>query len=482
MSGWGRTAPSAAELVRPSSPEQVQALLETARSSAHAVVARGLGRSYGDAAQSAGGTVVDTTALCGVLDSDLTSGWARVGAGTSLDALMRSLVPKGWWVPVTPGTRHVTVGGAIAADIHGKNHHRDGSWCEHVSSIVLATPSGTVEVSPERDPELFWATSGGMGLTGIVLEATVRLTAIETSYVLVDTERATDLEDCMARMTARDHEYRYSVAWIDCLARGRKLGRAVLTRADHARQGDLPDRGARASRSHSAGRRGSNPLHFEPKVLFDIPFTPPGGLLNPLTVAAFNEAWFRRAPRSRQGQRTTLSSYFHPLDALGSWNRLYGPRGFVQYQFVVPFGAEAALRRVLERLSEKRVASFLAVLKRFGEADPGPMSFPSAGWTLALDMPAGSYGLGSLLDELDSVVVDAGGRVYLAKDSRLRPELLAAMYPRLEEWRAVRARVDPEGVLVSDLARRVGLVEQQGVSRKAVSRRRPRARKVVGAR
>ena len=445
-------------------------MLTAAASAGRTVVARGLARSYGDAAQSAGGVVLDTTAMAAVHDSDLEAGWVRVDAGVSLDTLMRWLVPKGWWVPVTPGTRYVTVGGAIAADIHGKNHHRDGSFCSHVSALTLATPGGTREITPGGDAELFWATAGGMGLTGIVLEATIRLLRVETAYMLVDTERATDLEDAMARMTARDDEYRYSVAWIDCLAKGRRLGRAVLTRAEHADLVNLS--------GHSAG----DPLAFDPRVLLEVPITPPGGLLNPLTVAAFNEMWYRKAPRWQARKPETLASYFHPLDALGSWNRLYGPRGFIQYQFVVPFDAEDALRVVLERVSNARTASFLAVLKRFGEANPGPLSFPTAGWTLALDIPAGSPGLGGMLDELDVVVAEAGGRVYLAKDSRLRPELLGAMYPRLGEWREVRDRVDPDCRLVSDLARRLGLVEPVAQHRQSRARGQSRARSTTGAR
>jgi decaprenylphospho-beta-D-ribofuranose 2-oxidase len=395
--------------------------------------------------------VVDTSALTAVLDADLDAGWVRVGAGVSLDYLMRLLVPQGWFLPVTPGTRQVTVGGAIAADIHGKNHHRDGSFCGHVKSFTLATPTGTWEVSPDTNAELFWATAGGMGLTGVILDATIQLLRIETAYMLVDTEKASDLEDCLVRMAERDDDYRYSVAWIDCLARGRRLGRAVLTRAEHAGLEDVPDLTAVEA------------CTFDPRAPLEVPVLGPRGLLNPLTVAAFNELWYRRAPRMRLREPTRIGTYFHPLDALGAWNRLYGRRGLVQYQFVVPFGAEDVLRGVLERLSTTRAPSFLGVLKRFGEADPGPLSFPGPGWTLALDMSAASTTLATLLDELDGKVAAAGGRIYLAKDSRLRPELTGAMYPRLGEWQEVRDRVDPERLLVSDLARRLGLVERGGL-------------------
>jgi decaprenylphospho-beta-D-ribofuranose 2-oxidase len=467
LTGWGRTAPSAADVTTARSGEDVDRLLAVAARSGRSVVARGLARSYGDAAQCAGGIVVDTTGLDTVFEADLETGLIRVGAGVSLDALMRAFVPHGWFVPVTPGTRYVTVGGAIAADIHGKNHHRDGSFCSYVTRLSLATPSGRVEVSPASDPDLFWATAGGMGLTGIVVDATLRLLRVPSATMRVDTERAANLDACIAAMAARDHEYRYSVAWIDCMARGPKMGRAVLTRADHAPLEDLPP------------ARRADALAFDPLIRARVPVTAPSGLLNALTVSAFNEFWFRKAPRARHGELQSIATYFHVLDSVGDWNRLYGRKGFVQYQFVVPFGAEDALRDVLGRLSEGRMASFLAVLKRFGPGDDGPVSFPVEGWTLALDLPVGPRALSPLLDALDETVAAAGGRVYLAKDSRLRPDLLETMYPRLPQWRATRQRVDPDGVFVSDLSRRLGLVSTprpRRASRPSRPRTKPKAK------
>jgi decaprenylphospho-beta-D-ribofuranose 2-oxidase len=444
LTGWGRTAPSAATVTTPEYGEDVDDVLADA--GRRGTIARGLGRSYGDAAQNAGGSVVETIGLERVMELDQARGVVRVEAGASLDSLMRMLVPRGWFVPVSPGTRFVTVGGAFAADIHGKNHHVDGSFANHVESITLRTPKGVLEVTPESDAELFWTTAGAMGLTGIVTELTLRLLRIETSLVSVDTERARDLDDVMARMRGGDDQYRYSVAWIDTVARGAALGRSVLMRGDHAPLDALPRR----------ARRG--PLRFDPHTRIVAPPWAPNGLVNNLTVRAVNELYYRRAPRERRARLQPITPFFHPLDGISGWNRLYGTRGFVQYQYVVADDQHETVRQTLERVTSAQCVSFVPVLKRFGPGNPGPLSFPLAGWTLTLDIPASVTGLGELLDELDELVVGAGGRVYLAKDSRLRPELLPVMYPELDRLRAVRERVDPSGVLQSDLARRLGLV------------------------
>jgi len=441
LQGWGLTAPSAGRVQRPVNAGEARAALRDLP--ARGVVARGLGRSYGDAAQNAGGRVVDMN-LVDTLQIDNETGVVTAGAGVSIDTLIRVLVPRGWFVPVTPGTRYVTVGGAIAADIHGKNHHVAGTWNQHVRSLRLLVPSGEVlDIGPETDPALFWATAGGLGLTGVVLDATFQCRPIETSRLSVETIRAPDLDAIMDLM--RDDVQPYSVAWIDLMARGAALGRSVLTRGDFARLDELP------------GAQRGDPFTYDADILVGAPPLVPGGLLNSLSIRAFNELWFRKAPKHRDGELQTIPTFFHPLDMVGHWNRLYGPPGFVQWQVAVPFAAEATMRRVIERLSASGCTSFLAVLKTFGAGNDGPLSFPIAGWTLALDIPSGVAGLGPLLDELDVEITEAGGRVYLAKDARVRADLLPAMYPRLDDWRAVRDRVDPEHRLQSDLGRRLGL-------------------------
>ncbi|GIH89830.1 FAD-binding protein [Planobispora siamensis] len=440
LTGWGRTAPTPARLARPRSAEEVAELVR--RAPGRGVAARGLGRSYGDAAQNAGGLVVDCTALIS-WSLDETTGLVTAAAGLSLHDLMAALVPRGWFVPVTPGTRHVTVGGAVAADVHGKNHHVDSSFGAHLTSLTLVTAGGESRVLTPAD-DLFWATVGGMGLTGVITEAVFRCIPIETSRVRVDVERTRDLDHTLETMTATDDRYRYTVAWIDLLARGGRMGRSVLTRGDHASREDLP-----------RGARGGDPLAFTPGSLLKAPPWAPNGLLNPVTVRAFNEAWYLK---SRPGSFVQgLGPFFHPLDFVEGWNRVYGSRGFVQYQFLVPFGEEATLRRIVSRLSAENVVSFLTVLKRFGPGTPGMLSFPAPGWTLALDIPAGRRGLAELLRTFDDWVAEAGGRIYLAKDSRMAAGTMAAMYPRLAEWRKIRDEADPDGVFRTDLARRLSL-------------------------
>jgi decaprenylphospho-beta-D-ribofuranose 2-oxidase len=450
LSGWGRTAPTRASVWAPRRTEDIAAQFDAI--GGRGVVGRGLGRSYGDAAQNAGGTVVLTTGLDRVLELDVQKGVLTAEAGVSLDTLLRALVPLGWFPMVVPGTRFVTLGGAIASDVHGKFRH--GSFCDYVSRISLVTPAhGALTVGPAEHPDIFWDTAGGMGMTGLITEVTMQLQPVETPLLVGETQRTTDVDDCMTRMLADDGKYQYSVAWIDCLARGRHLGRAALTRGNHARLDDLPPK-----------RRGMARV-YAPRHLATAPPWLPGGLLNHASLKAFNEVWFRKHPKSRSGELHGITPFFFPLDGVTGWNRIYGPRGFLQYQYVVPYGAEAVVRQTIERLSKARCASFLAVLKRFEHSNLSPLSFAMPGWTLALDIPVGRPGLAGLLDELDELVVSAGGRVYLSKDSRLRGELLPAMYPQLAAWRERRAALDPHDMMRSDLARRVGLTRRDTTGR-----------------
>ncbi len=445
LTGWGKTEPTWAEVAVPSSADEVAWLLKEAASGG-SVIARGLGRSYNNAAQNDGGVVVSTAGLDRVLSFDADSGVVVCEAGVSLEELMVRFLPAGWFVPVTPGTRKVTVGGAIAADVHGKNHHTAGSFMRHVVSCELLLADGSVRtVTPEGEPELFWATAGGMGLTGIVLRATVQLKPVQTSRLIVDTVRTAGIDETMEYLSATDQNYDYTVAWTDCLAGGSALGRSVVTSGSFASVGDLPVR-----------ERGK-PFAFKASGLVGAPPVFPVGVINRRTVAVLNEAYFRKAPRRRIGELQTVGQFFHPLDGIKNWNRVYGPAGFRQYQYVVPFAAGDVVRRSLERISSLRAPSFVTVLKRFGAGDPGLLSFPMPGWTLALDFPARTPWLSQLLAELDELVIGAGGRLYLAKDSRIPAELMAPMYPKLAEFRRLRAQVDPDGLIASDLSRRLGL-------------------------
>lgn len=455
VTGWGRTPRSRATIHEITVAEAGHVLAGSISERANGVLRRGvlprgLGRSYGDAALNSGGHLLRILdrGVAGI-DLDAQTGLVTVEAGVSLDSLLKAAVPAGWFLPVSPGTRQVTIGGAIAAHIHGKNHHREGSFGRHLLWIDLMSATGSIQrLTAYSDPDLWWATIGGMGLTGLILAAQVQMIPIETSRCRVDTERVSNLDDLMELMDSGDDRYRYSVAWVDLLARGRSLGRGVLTRGDHARLADLATPQGRT--------RGGDPLAYGSRQLGTVPRHVPH-LVNRYAVQAFNQAYFRLAPRHRVGEITSISSFFHPLDAISQWNRLYGKSGFFQYQFVVPFGEETALRRAVELVAQSGAASFLAVLKRFGPADDALLGFAMSGWTLTLDLPAGADGLSTLVQNLDDLVMHASGRIYLAKDAVSRPELIAAGYPQLHRWREICDRVDPDRVWNSDLSRRLEL-------------------------
>ncbi|MBO0811853.1 MAG: FAD-binding oxidoreductase [Microlunatus sp.] len=452
LTGWARTSPSAARVVPATDPDAVRKALDEARRDPgrRGVIARGLGRSYGDPAQNAGGLVLDMTALNRIhsidRDAEEEYGLAVVDAGVSLDQLLRAAVRLGLWLPVMPGTRQVTVGGAIGFDVHGKNHHTAGSFGSHVRSLDLLTADGEVRTLTGAD-DLFWATVGGMGLTGVVLRATLALRKVQTAYFVVDSDRTDDLDETIAFYSdGRDDGYDYSMAWFDSMSSpaGGRTGRAAFSRGSIATVDQLPAKLAR------------DPLRFEAPQLITLPDLFPNGLANKITFGVISNLWYYKTPKHRRDQVQNLTSFYHPLDMIGEWNRAYGSHGFLQYQCLLPFERDDQLKAIIRRIAGSGQVSFLNVLKRMGAADPAPLSFPRPGWTITMDFPVGP-GLAKLLAVLDLMVLEAGGRLYLAKDSRMTPEMLEQMYPRLDEWRKIRNAVDPDRLFVSDQARRLGI-------------------------
>jgi decaprenylphospho-beta-D-ribofuranose 2-oxidase len=442
LGGWGGGGEVQAQLLRPADPDALRAGLDRARG-AHGAIARGMGRSYGDAAQLAGGLVLELTALKQV-ELDPQSGIVTAQAGITIGELLDQVVPHGWIVPVVPGTQHVTIGGAIASDIHGKNHGTAGTFGSHVRALGLLSADGELHELEPEDPEgLFAATLGGMGLTGVIVWARIALAPARRALLSVDTDRASDLDEVLALLSQPGGSHR--VAWLDVL--GPRAGRGIVTRAELVGEGD--------------GEMAPTPtLTATVRARATVPARWPSRVLRPLTVSAFNELRFRRAPRSERGHVEQFGAHMFPLDVLNAWPRLYGPRGFVQYQLVVPPAGVHVLQQTIELLRRRRVPCYLAVLKDFGPANGAPLSFPIQGWTLALDLPGAAAGLHQALEALDELVAAAGGRVYLSKDSRLRPDTVRAMYPELPAWRRVRDQSDPDGVWRSDLALRTGLIER----------------------
>ncbi|MGD0923626.1 MAG: FAD-binding oxidoreductase [Streptosporangiaceae bacterium] len=437
LTGWGRTTRSRALVVGPLPADQLRALV--AGWPAGGVLARGAGRSHGDAAQNGGGVVLDPVTVSRI-DLDPDAATVRVSASTTFTDLLTRIVPEGMLLPVLPATRHLTVGGAVAADVHGNNQRSDGSLGRWIEEIEILDGAGEVRrLTPGGDPEGFQATVGGMGLTGVILGATIRLLRIRSAQMLVSTRRLADLDVLLTAMDeSRD---RYCVARIDTTATGRSCGRGVLAVGDHLAD---PDPGAEAGGLAYRPRR----AHRVPR----LPVCP----FSAWSAREFNGLRFRSGAQE-DNEITDLATFFHRLDALDGWNRALGPRGFVEYQCVVPEGAHGVIAQILESAQQHRCAPFLGRLKRFGPGTGGSLSFPMAGWSLAIDMPAGNGRLGPMLDDLDLRVAAAGGRVYLAGDSRLRASVCAAMYPGLEQWRAVASRLDPAGVFRSDLGQRLGL-------------------------
>lgn len=448
LTGWGRTAPTVAQVLSTSDPEIiVKAVTRAAEEKGRGVIARGLGRSYGDNAQNGGGLVIDMSALNQIHSIDAETRLVDVDGGVNLDQLMRAALPHGLWVPVLPGTRQVTIGGAIGCDIHGKNHHSAGSFGNHVRSIDLLTASGEIrKLTPDGpEAELFWATVGGNGLTGIVLRATIEMTPTETAYFIADGDVTHGLDETIEfHSDGTEDNYTYSSAWFDAMSAPPKLGRAVISRGSLAKLDQLPPNLQR------------DPLKFDAPQYFTTPDVFPSGLGNKLIFGAMTEVWYRMG-KTYRGKAQNLTQFYHPLDMVGEWNRAYGSVGFAQYQFVVPTEAVDEFKRIMIDIQRSGHYSFLNVFKLFGPGNQAPLSFPIPGWNVCVDFQI-KPGLSEFLTELDRRVMEFGGRLYTAKDSRTTATTFHAMYPRIEEWLAVRRKVDPDGLFISDMARRLELV------------------------
>jgi decaprenylphospho-beta-D-ribofuranose 2-oxidase len=438
ISGWGRYPRVRAHIVTPGSSAELSDLTTAPR------IARGQGRSYGDAALLSNGLVIVTDKLGVIVSWDKTQKLLTAEAGTTLAEILELPQLRGWFPAVVPGTKYVSLGGAIAADIHGKNHHHLGSFGDHVTNLEMITAAGErVACSPTSRPDLFWATVGGMGLTGIIAQVTFEMFPVETDYLMVRYRRVRELNEALELCELPEHDDQYSVVWLDCMARARKLGRGVAITGHHATAGELP-KGfqARRVKSHRPQR---------------IPFDFPNWLLNRVTVGVFDDIYYWRQGGRKSPFVCDFDTFFFPLDRISNWNRLYGARGFIQYQCVLPLAqAKRGLEAIFTELLKQRRGSYLTVLKRFRPKGKGLLSFPIEGYTLTLDFPVEPE-LFPFLDRLDEIVLEYGGRVYLAKDARMRPEVFAAMYAQLGEWLRIKAQVDPNNIFQSDLSRRLGL-------------------------
>lgn len=457
LHGWGRTAATTAHVLSTPDVDVIKtAVAQVAEDNAdkpshlrRGVIARGMGRSYGDPAQNAGGLVIDMQPLNKIHSIDPESGIVDVDGGVTLDQLMKAALPYGLWVPVLPGTRQVTIGGAIGPDIHGKNHHSAGSFGNHVTSMELLVADGRVlHLTPEgENSDLFWATVGGMGLTGIILRATIKMTKTETAYFIADTDRTDNLEETIAfHSDGSEHNYTYSSAWFDVISPEPKLGRSTISRGSLATLEQLEE---------FAPKLAKDPLKFNAPQLMTVPDIFPNFTMNKLSLMAIGEAYYLMGAPARN-QVKNLTQFYQPLDLIGEWNRGYGSNGFLQYQFVVPTDAVEPFKEIIRDMQRSGHYSALNVFKLFGPGNKAPLSYPMPGWNVCVDFPI-KPGLGAFLDDLDKRVMEFGGRLYLAKESRTSAENFHKMYPGLEGWLKTRNDIDPTGVFASDMSRRLEL-------------------------
>lgn len=427
--GWGNYPKIDAEVIAPNTLNGCKNAIRT-----KPLIARGMGRSYGDSSNAK--HILQTTYLDHYLHFDSKEGILTCEAGVKLRDILKLIVPHGWFLPVTPGTSFVTLGGAIASDVHGKNHHIAGTFCQYIISLNLLLGSGEIVTTSAIDkPDLFHATCGGMGLTGVILSGTIQLKPIQSSNIKQTTLKAKCLED-IYELFEEHQQSTYSVAWIDCLSKGNRVGRSILMLGEHNNDDQLEARMRQA---------------------ITVPFYMPSKFLNNWTVKAFNVLYYGLAS---QGANLTLpfQPYFYPLDKFNDWNKIYGRNGFVQYQFVLPKSEGAAgMRKILNKIRESGTGSFLAVLKMFGAQNQNLLSFPIEGYTLALDFKM-NIETANLIKELDALVVDLGGRIYLTKDALMSEQTFKITYPQWEQFEKVREKYGAIGNFASSQSKRLGLL------------------------
>lgn len=461
LEGWNRTTPTDGHVLETPDVEVIaKAVAAVADANAdkpdylrRGIIARGLGRSYNESGQNSGGLTVDMTLVNKIHSFDEETGIIEVDAGVSIDHLMKVVVPSGFWVPVMPGTRQVTIGGAIAHDIHGKNHHSQGSFGNHVVEMTLLVADGRVlTLKPEGsadDPDgtLFWSTVAGIGMTGIVLRAKIALKRTESAYFLADTFTTNNLDETIDLHLNQRYEdgFEYASGWFDTISGPPKLGRGSFSRGNLATYDELPE------------KLKKEPLKFDPKPLITLPNIFPRGLDNKFDFTLIGELYYKMGSNKR-GVIESLPQFYHPLDLIGNWNNAYGRGGgFTQYQFIVPVGNEDEFKKIITDIQASGHISFLNVIKLFGEGNKAPMSFPHTGWNVCLDFPL-RPGLAEFLNEMDLRIMEMGGRLYTAKDARTSAEHFHQMYPKINDWIATRRSIDPNNVFISDMGRRLELL------------------------
>lgn len=434
---WGNVRGSESYLREPESIDDLREIIKSVGN--RGGIARGSGMSYGDQPMNSDGDVIQPLFREGNIENPNSNGIITVPSSITFAELLERVVPLGWFMPVVPGTSFVTIGGAIAADIHGKNHYRKSSIASHIKSITLMLANGeTIRCSETEEASIFWATVGGLGLTGIVIEATIQLSRIRSSKVQVSRKSFGNFSDLFEAMKSQVNRSEYSVAWLDLISKN-NFGRGILETANHVTSNPHPE------------------FSYIAKPTLPLPNHLADTFLRRSTVKAYNSLRFLSASKTETIRKTELTTFMHPLDKVRNWNRLYGKSGIIQWQIAVPEVSEHTLFDVIDSIGKAKVPAFLVVLKKLGASNQAPLSFPMQGWTLAVDFPANYKRIYRFLDSLDQELMQAGGRIYLAKDARLDPELIPKMYPDLDEWKSIRQNIDPDRRWQSDFSRRLNL-------------------------